>query len=63
VRRILLPYLQLANLARSEIRSTSSCRAPLRTFSRLPSGGFEDHKLDTQRKPLRGLSPRGRGTE
>jgi hypothetical protein len=29
----------------------------------LPDADFEDHNLDTQRKPLRRLSPRGRSTE
>ena len=45
MRRIPLSYLQLANFARSKIRSTGNCRALLRRFSR--DGGFENHKLNT----------------
>ena len=61
MRRIPRSYLQLANFARSGIRSTGSLQGlPPKV---LPDGGFEDHNLDTQRKPLRRLSPRGRSTE
>ena len=63
MRRIPRSYLQLANFGHSEIRSTGSCRALLRTFSRLPSGGFEDHRSANAAKTVEATQRRGRGTE
>ena len=54
MRRLPLLIFELANWGLSEIRSTGNCRALRRKFS--SSGGFENHKLDTPRKPLSRLS-------